>query len=221
MLHGRLIRLVLGAAAVVLAACSEGGAIEENVVRPGITAITEDAPAAACAVSASALRTAIESYTLLEGEPPSDEQALVDAEYLRDTTSDWDVVDGELVQENPACGPDDAAPLATLDIVTDTEPLSPDDTVADTVADTGPLDADELYATFDQPAIDSIGGEACARELAAIIAAAETFLAELRSEPADIEALVEARYLPSMPERWELVDGELRPTTAGGCHLPG
>ena len=206
MLQRRLTLLVAVAAAIVaVAACSEGGAIEEGVVRPGITAITEDAPAAACGVNAATLRNAIESYTMLEGTPPTDEQALIDAGYLRSATTDWDVVDGELVAENPACGSTDQAPVATVDIVTGTELL----------------DADQLYAAFDQPAIDSIGGEACARELAAIIAAAETFLAERAMEPIDIEELVESGFLPDMPERWELVAAELLPTEGSGCALPG
>lgn len=203
MLRGRL--TLVAVALVATGACSEGGAIEENVVRPGITAITEDAPAAACSVNAATLRAAIESYRLLEGEPPSDEQALVDAGYLRGTTTDWDVVDGELVAENPACGDVDEAPLATLDIVTEAEPL----------------DADELYATFDEAAIESVGGEECARELAAIVAAAETFLAERQAEPTDIAALVTSGYLAEAPERWQLVGAELLPVDGSGCNPLG
>lgn len=216
MLHRRLTILAATAVALGVSACSEGGAIEEGVVRPGITAITEDAPAANCTSNASTLRSAVESYTLLEGgDPPSDEQALVDAGYIRETTADWDIVDGDLVAENPACGPvpddvpEDAsdgvpadAPVATLDIVTETESL----------------DADDLYATFDQAAIDSIGGEACARELAAIIAAAETFLAERSAEPVDIDELVATGYLATSPTLWELVEAELVPTGDGGCN---
>jgi hypothetical protein len=201
-LHGRLTLLTAAAVAIALPACSEGGAIEENVVRPGITAITEDAPTAACTANASVLQNAIDAYTMLEGGPPPDEQALVDAGYLRETTSDWNVVDGELAAENPACGPvPDEAPIATLDIVTATEPLG----------------ADELYATFDQNQIESVGGEACARELAAIIAAAETFLAERAAEPADIDELVASGYLAATPELWALVDAQLVPTDDSGC----
>jgi competence protein ComGC len=200
-LHRRLILLAIASLAVV--ACSEGGAIEENVVRPGITAITEDAPAAACAVNAGVLRAAVESYTLLEGEPPPDEQALLDAGYLREATTDWDVVDGELVPENPACGAIDDAPITTLDIVTEAEPL----------------DADDVYQTLDAAAIESLGGEACARELAAIIAAAETFLAERDAEPADIEELVTTGYLERVPERWQLVGAELLPVDGSGCNV--
>lgn len=201
MLHRRL--TLLAVAAIVVAACSEGGAIEENVVRPGITAITEDAPEAACTSNAAVLRSAIDAYQLLEDGPPPDEQALVDAGYLRERTSDWDVVDGELVAENPACGDvPDQAPVATLDIVTDTEPL----------------DAEEVYASFDEATIDAIGGESCARELAEIIAAAETFLAERSAEPSDIDALVESGHLTAMPVLWQLVDAELVPVDGSGCN---
>jgi len=194
---------VLAAIAVAAAACSEGGAIEENVVRPGITAIQEDAPAAACAVNAATVRSAIESFTLLEGDPPSDEQALVDAGYLREPTSDWDVVDGELVAENPACGDPGELPVTTVDIVTETEAL----------------DADDVYGAFDEAAIEAIGGEACARELAAIIAAPETYLTDRDAEPADIEALVTAGYLPQQPSLWQLVDAQLVPAEGSGCNL--
>lgn len=204
MLHRRLTFLTAAAVALALSACSEGGAIEENVVRPGITAITEDAPAAACTINASTLRVAIDAYTALEGDPPPDEQALVDAGFLRETTTDWDVVDGELAAENPACG-DVEQPVATVDIVTEAEPL----------------DAHELYATFTPDQIDSMGGDACARELAAIIAAAETFLVERSAEPADIEELVETGYLAAPPGLWRFVDQELRPADGSGCDLPG
>ena len=43
------------AAAAVLAACGGGGPIEENVVRPGITAM-EQASALACSTDAEVLR---------------------------------------------------------------------------------------------------------------------------------------------------------------------
>lgn len=203
MLFRRLSPALVVAATIALAACSEGGAIEEGVVRPGITAITEDAPAANCTANAATVRSAVESYTMLEGDPPPDEQALVDAGYLRGTTDDWDVVDGELVAENPACGPvPDETPVATLDIVTDVEPVT----------------ADEVYTGFGEAGIAAIGGEACARELAGIIAAAETFVAERSAEPADIDELVATGYLAATPELWELVDAELLPTPAGGCN---
>ncbi len=106
MLSRRLIASV--GAALLLTACAgvdgtERGAIRENVVEPGITAI-EQAGSETCSMNASALRTAVDAYTLFEGDAPPDEQALVDAGFLRGLTDDWDVVDGVLVAENPACG---------------------------------------------------------------------------------------------------------------------
>lgn len=193
----------LAAVLLATAACSEGGAIEEGVVRPGITAITEDAPTAACAANAATLRSAIESYTLIEGSPPSDEEALVDAGYLRAETSDWDVVEGRLTPENPACEPVADDPIATLDIVTEPSPLDPE----------------TIYDSFDPAAIASIGGEECARDLATIIAAAESFVAERGTEPADIDELVATGYLRQPPERWELRDAELVPVEGSGCNL--
>lgn len=199
MLQGRL--TLLATAAIVLAACSgEGGAIEENVVRPGVTAITDGAPAAACSTNLSVIRQAVEAYTLLEGAPPADEQALIDAEFLREATSDWDVIDGEVVPENPACG-EVPEPVATLDIVTEAEPIDPD----------------ELYAGFDQVQIDTLGGEACAREFAAVIAAAETYFTERGTGPGSFEELVDAGYLDRLPELWALVDAELVPAAGSPC----
>lgn len=203
MLHRRL--TVLAAGLLGLTACADGDAVEEAVVEPGLTAVADAAPAAVCAANASALRSAIEAYTLMEGAPPPDEQALVDAGRLREATTEWDVVDGELVVEDPACGPDDQQPVATLDIVTDAEPV----------------DAAAIYAAFDPATIEAVGGEACARELAAIAAAGEAFLAGRGTEPADLDELVAAGELPALPERWELVDAELVPTPDGGCVAPG
>jgi hypothetical protein len=90
-----LIGATLVAATVSLTACGDKP-IEDDFVRPAVTAI-EQAKSNTCAVNENALRTAIESYSLLEGGPPTDEAALVDAGYLREETDDWDVVDGELV----------------------------------------------------------------------------------------------------------------------------
>ncbi len=209
MLQGRL--TLAATALLLLGACAsadgtERGALRENVIEPGITAITKDAPAANCGVNASTLQNAIDSFTLLEGDPPPDEQSLVDAGYLRETTTDWDVVDGVLEAENPACGPVPSdATIATLDIVTESEPL----------------DADEVYATFDRDQIESVGGEACARELATIGAAGEAYVAEQGADPADIDELVATGYLADAPRLWVLTDGELVPADGSGCTAVG
>ncbi len=107
MLRRRLTLPGLVALAVVVpSACGDesGGAIEDNVVRPGVTAL-QNAENVTCAVNRDALLDAIDLYEVLNaGESPADEAALVEAELLRAETSDWDIVDGELVAENPACG---------------------------------------------------------------------------------------------------------------------
>lgn len=82
---------------------TDTGALRENVIEPGITAI-DDAPVAACGAEAASFATALEAYELLEGAPAPDEQALIDAGLLRAPSELWDVVDGELVAQHPDCG---------------------------------------------------------------------------------------------------------------------
>ena len=102
MLPDRLTLAALAAAAL-LTACSgadgtDGGAIRENVIEPGITAIDESS-GLACGSEASSFRTALEAYELVEGEPAADEQALIDAGLLRAESELWDVIDGRLVAQ--------------------------------------------------------------------------------------------------------------------------
>ena len=82
---------------------TDRGAIRENVIEPGITAI-DDARAFACDSDASTLRTVLELYEVAEGAPAPDEAALVDGGYVRGRSDLWDVVDGRLVAQHPDCG---------------------------------------------------------------------------------------------------------------------
>ena len=82
---------------------TDRGAIRENVIEPGITAIDESR-AFACDSDASTLRTALEFYELAAGVPAPDEAALVDGGYIRSGSELWDVVDGRLVARHPDCG---------------------------------------------------------------------------------------------------------------------
>jgi hypothetical protein len=203
-LSRRLNGALLGTlAATILVGCGDKP-IEDNLVRPGITAI-DDARDEACGMNASAVRTAVEAYTMLEGDPPPDEQALVDEGYLRETTTDWDVVDGELVAENPACGPvgETATPPTLVDIVTES---------------IAPATADEILAEFPDDLIDAVGGPECARELAVIGAAGEAFVARVGRDPVDLAEL--AGDLDPPVSRWMLDDqtGELVPTADSECH---
>jgi len=107
-LPGRLSSVAaLSAVSVLLSACAgadgtERGAIRENVIEPGITAIAQ-ASALACSTDADVLRTALQTYEMFEGQPAPDEAALVEAEFLRAPSDLWDVVDGELVAQDPGC----------------------------------------------------------------------------------------------------------------------
>jgi hypothetical protein len=120
-----------------------------------------------------------------------------------------------------ACGGDDtAATTGATAATTDTGaslPADPPIATLDIVTEIEPLDADELYATFDEVQIASVGGEACARELAEIVAAAEHYLAERATDPAGIGELVAAGYLDEVPTRWTLDGDELVPAAGSGC----
>jgi hypothetical protein len=204
-LSGRLITSV--GAALLLTACAgvdgtERGVIRENVIEPGITAIGQSR-SESCGINASTLRTAIEAYSLFEGEPPPDEQALVDEGFLRSSMDDWDVVDGVIVPENPACG-EVPSTVPAEQIITE----SPDDAA---------MTADAVLATFTDDEIDQFGGPACAHQVAMITAGANQYFTIEGVEPETIEDLERAGYLSEPITMWQVVDDELRPTPDSPC----
>mgnify|MGYP001822209780 FL=1 len=207
MLQGRLTRLALVVTTLAIAAGCAGadgtdrGAIRENVIEPGITAI-EQAGQLACSGDAATLRTAMDAYELLERTPTPDEATLVTEQFLREESQLWDIVDGQLVPTDPGCGavPTDAPDA--VDIVTTTE---------------APLSADDIYATFSDTQIAAVGGVECATELAEIFSGAERYLAETGTEPADLPQLATTGYLDELPKRWQLADDELVPIDGSGC----
>lgn len=184
----------LSVGALVLTACSggdgEGGVIEENVVRPGITAI-DDASALACDGDVQAVGAALQSYEMLEGSPAADEQALVDAGYLRSPSELVDVVDGQVVAQNPDCAAAlPAAPLATAP--SGSAPMTaPATDVGEIVTSVDPLQSttDQVLSTMSEIDIASYGGIECATEIAAISAAGQVFIAREGREPLSLDEL--------------------------------
>jgi hypothetical protein len=214
MLQAGVIRaLAAGIAAVIgLAGCGGGGPIEENVVRPGITAI-EQASAFACNSDAEVLRTAIEVYTELQGDPPVDEAALVAAGYVRQDSTLYDVVNGQVVPVAVDCGgtgapartptgsPPMTAPAADLgEIVTSTEPS---------------LTPQQMVAQFTPEEVAEVGGPECAGELASLFVAAQNYAAEQGKDPETIEAL--AGYLDQAIDMWVVEAGNLGPAPGSTC----
>lgn len=205
MLSSRLI--AAGAAAVVLAACAQvdgtdRGAIRENVIEPGITAI-DDSRAFACNSDASTYRTVLEIYEVAEGEPAPDEAALVAGGYVRGESELWDVVDGRLVAQHPDCG-DVPTSISATEIVTE-------------ASDAEVPSVDEVLATFTDDDVASFGGPDCARQLAVIFAGASSYAEQEGVEPttmADVEA---AGYFAEPVTMWEVVDDTLRPAAGSGC----
>jgi hypothetical protein len=197
----------IAAALLLLTACAgadgtERGAIRENVIEPGITAI-EESRTSTCGVNASTLRTAMDAYEALVGSPAPDEAALVGQGLLRQETTDWNVVDGRLVAENPACG-DVPTTVPAEDIVTEAESAA-----TPTV--------DDVLATFTQDEVVSLGGPECARELAVVFAATSRFVAERGADPESFADLEAAGMFAEPVELWEVVDDILRPTNGSPC----
>jgi hypothetical protein len=201
------------AAAAVFAACGGGGPIEENVVRPGITAM-EQASALACSTDAEVLRKSIEAYVLFENDPPPDEAALIAAGFLREESTLHDVVNGQVVPVAVDCGgtgvapptvPPGSAPMTAPstdvgEIVTSTEP---------------PLTPEQMLSEFTPEEVAEVGGPECAGELASLFVAAQNFVAEQGKDPETIEEL--AGYLDQPIELWVVQAGSLAAAPGSGC----
>jgi hypothetical protein len=207
MLQGGLRLSGIVAAALFTAACAgvdgtERGAIRENVIEPGITGI-DQSKVLACNADLTTLRTALETYELLEGSPAPDEATLVEEQFLRSESELWDIDDGRLVPTDPACGsPQDVDPDA-VDIVTSTEP---------------PLTADEMFADLTADDIAAMGGEACARQLIAIFSGVDRFLAEQGREPDGLDELAATGYLSEPVTLWVVTDETLMPADGSDCN---
>jgi hypothetical protein len=74
-----------------------------QAVSPGVGGVLDAAKAAACKADRPTMEAAVEAYTGLEGSAPADEQALIAAGLLKEASVYWDVKDGVLVPQDPAC----------------------------------------------------------------------------------------------------------------------
>lgn len=194
--------------AVGLAACggadgTSDGAIRENVIEPGITAIDE-ADEFACDTDRRTLDTAVEAYQALTGDPAPDEATLVEAGIIREQSDLWDVVDGEVVAQVSAC--DDVAPVSptTVEIVTETEALAPPT-------------VDSILAGLSADDIASVGGLDCTRQLASSVVGVGSYERQEGVQPDSIGQVEAAGLLPEAVALWRIVDHTLRPVDGSDC----
>ena len=201
--------------AAVLSACGGGGPIEENVVRPGITAM-EQASALACSTDAEVLGKAIEAYQLFENEPPPDEAALIAAGFLREESTLNDVVNGQVVPVAVDCG-GTGAPAARATTPSGSAPMTaPSTDLGEIVTSTEPpLTAEQMLAEFTPEEIAEVGGQECAGELTSIFVAAQNYVAEQGKDPETLDDL--AGYLDQPIDLWVEQDGSLAAAPGSGC----
>jgi len=213
-LPGRLITVAATIGFGVLTAGCSGsdGAIADNVIEPGITAI-DNAKVLTCDQDLRTLGAAVQAYSLLEGSPPADEAALVAGHYLREESESWDVVDGQVVAADPQCGEAGVAPVNTVVPVT-----APATTIGQIVTSTEvPLSPEQMLAQMSDEQVAALGGGDCARQLALIITAAERFVADRGTEPLAIADLTDAGYIAEPITLWQVVDEQLVGVDGSGC----
>ncbi len=203
MLQSRLTRAIsaplitLSLAAGLIGCSAENGALEENVVAPGVSAI-DDATSLACTADADILRTALESFELAEGSPAESEEALLATGYLREESELFDVVDGQVLAVSGSCKGEVAVTTPSGEA-----PVSaPATDLGQMVTDADLLDADGVFEAMTPEDITEFGGEACARELADIFAAGERYVAREGSPPTVLADL--AADLEAPPTLWAL-----------------
>jgi hypothetical protein len=76
---------------------------QPDAVQPAGGAGIAAAKRVACQADKTSMQQAIDAYTGLEGDKPADEQALIAKGYLKQLSAYWDVKDGVLVPQDPAC----------------------------------------------------------------------------------------------------------------------
>jgi hypothetical protein len=74
-----------------------------SAVAPGVPPVVAAATLAACTAEKATQQAAMDTYAAMQGSPPADEQALVDAGVIREVSKLWAIKDGVLAALNPGC----------------------------------------------------------------------------------------------------------------------
>ena len=214
MLQARVI-LALGAGLAVtvgLAACGKGSRpIENNVVRPGITAI-EQSSALACSQDAATLQAEIDAFEAMEGRPPTDEADLIAVTEGKEFDR-YNVVNGQIVPVAVDCGGTGAPAAAANGSAPMTAPATD---LGEIVTSTdAPLTAEQMLAEFTSDEIAEVGGQECAGELASIFVASQNFVAEQAKDPQSLDDLT--GYLDQPIDLWVVENDALVPAPGSGC----
>jgi hypothetical protein len=205
--------LAVGVTALLLSSC--GGAAPrpiETLERTGVTAI-EQSKSLACTNDRQVLEQAVQNYTLLEGNPPPDQAALV-PNYLHEASKLFDVVNGQIVPVAVDCGGTGQPPATTP---SGSPPMTaPATDLGQIVTSTEvPLTAQQMLAEFTPEEIAGVGGQECAGELASMFVAAQKYTAAQGKDPASIDDL--AGYLDQPIDLWVVQDGSLVPAPGSSC----
>lgn len=216
MLRRRLNALAaIVAAGAFVTACASGDTDESgaDTAAPVITPVDADT-AARCDDEADALRAAITAFEAAEGTTPESDAALVATGYLDAESDLFEVVDGRIEATANACkgsvpvtAPSGSAPLT-----------APATELGQIITDDELLTAADVFATMSADDVAAFGGEACARELADVFAAAERFIAREGSEPTSLDDLADDLEQPV--RLWVLDAAGLRLVPADGSPCP-
>jgi hypothetical protein len=223
-LQGRLSAAVPVAAGLlagaVLVGCSGDDAADDTIPSIELTRVTaapgDDAEGqVACALDASQLRNALEAFRIDQGRAAPDEAALVDGGYLIVASSLWDVVDGRLVAEDPACDGVPADPPAA-EIVTGGSDTDRDE-LGEQLASITP---DDVLAGLTTAEIDAVGGPECAREVAQVTIAYQRWRYDhADTDPETMRRLADEGYVGPL-ELWEVGDTALVAADGSPCLGP-
>ena len=211
MLQSKLTQFLACMAGIgLLAACTgDGGAIRDNVIEPGITALNES-KALACNGDAETIGVAMQAYELLESKPAADEATLVASQFLREESELWNISNGQLVAEHPDCGV--VTPVAIVTEQSDTS-------TADFSTELAAMTPESVVAGATEAQIAEVGGRDCALEVAAVSIAFGHWAIAHDAEPTSIRQLLDEGSLQPLA-LWKPSGMILEPSSGSHCLGP-